>query len=124
MMVVKKIVGKLLEEKEKLKWWFEQEIDDEEEYDKEGDGGKDAKDGLAKQGNDSLRMKVGGSKIQKKRRNNVLDGRRVSLIWTIRRDTICQLLKSPPIGKDTLLHREHQEFEQNLQESRRRVDFE
>ncbi|GKC85441.1 hypothetical protein Tco_1141158, partial [Tanacetum coccineum] len=42
---------------EKLEWWFEQDIDDEEEEDKEGEGGsEDAKDGLAKQGNDSLRM--------------------------------------------------------------------
>ncbi|GKB96352.1 hypothetical protein Tco_0982489, partial [Tanacetum coccineum] len=42
---------------EKLEWWFEQDIDDEEEKDEEGEGGsEDAKDGLAKQGNDSLRM--------------------------------------------------------------------
>ncbi|GJT53027.1 hypothetical protein Tco_0988081 [Tanacetum coccineum] len=45
---------------EKLEWWFEQDIDDEEEKDEEGESGsemeKDAKDGLAKQGNDSLRM--------------------------------------------------------------------
>ncbi|GKG06111.1 hypothetical protein Tco_0326197, partial [Tanacetum coccineum] len=27
----KKIVGKLLEEKEKLEWWFEQDMDKEEE---------------------------------------------------------------------------------------------
>nr|GEW11766.1 UBN2 domain-containing protein [Tanacetum cinerariifolium] len=37
---------------EKFKWWFEQNIDDEGEEDKE----EDAKDGLAKQGNDSLKM--------------------------------------------------------------------
>nr|GEU71866.1 hypothetical protein [Tanacetum cinerariifolium] len=64
---------------EKLEWWFEQDIDDEEEEDEEGEGGskvlefdelnngkdiitwksmvwmeEDAKDGLAKKGNDSL----------------------------------------------------------------------
>ncbi|GJX21126.1 hypothetical protein Tco_0223803 [Tanacetum coccineum] len=68
----------------KLEWWFEQDIDDEGEEDEEGDGGsevcefddlnngkdsitwqsmvwmeEDAKDGLAKQGNVSLRMKDG-----------------------------------------------------------------
>ncbi|GJR50633.1 hypothetical protein Tco_1401154 [Tanacetum coccineum] len=31
MMVVKEIVGRLLEEEEKLEWWFEQDIDKEEE---------------------------------------------------------------------------------------------
>nr|GEW32247.1 hypothetical protein [Tanacetum cinerariifolium] len=66
---------------EKLEWWFEQDFDDEGEEDKESEGGsevlefddlnnqkdsitwqsivwmeEDAKDGLAKQGNDSLRM--------------------------------------------------------------------
>ncbi|GKF59720.1 hypothetical protein Tco_0176506, partial [Tanacetum coccineum] len=39
--------------------------------------------------------------INSTRRNDVLDGRRIGLIWTIRRDTIYQLIKSPPIGKDT-----------------------
>ncbi|GJR91068.1 hypothetical protein Tco_0215079 [Tanacetum coccineum] len=53
MMVVKEIVNRLLEEVEKLEWWFGQDIDDEEEEDEEEE---DAKDGLAKQGNDSLRM--------------------------------------------------------------------
>ncbi|GJW21133.1 hypothetical protein Tco_0031755 [Tanacetum coccineum] len=38
---------------EKLKWWFEQDIDGEGEEDEEE---KDAKDGLAKQGNASLGM--------------------------------------------------------------------
>ncbi|GKE91739.1 hypothetical protein Tco_1572834, partial [Tanacetum coccineum] len=38
MMVVKKIVSRLLEEVEKLEWWFEQDIDDEEEEDEEGEG--------------------------------------------------------------------------------------
>ncbi|GJU31299.1 hypothetical protein Tco_1174888 [Tanacetum coccineum] len=37
---------------EKLEWWFEQGIDDEEEEDEK----EDAKDGLAKLGNDSLIM--------------------------------------------------------------------
>ncbi|GKD53617.1 hypothetical protein Tco_1287004, partial [Tanacetum coccineum] len=43
---------------EKLEWWFEQDIDDEKEQDEEGEGSgeEDAKDGLAKQGNDRLRM--------------------------------------------------------------------
>ncbi|GJS77276.1 hypothetical protein Tco_0727157 [Tanacetum coccineum] len=47
---------------ETLEWWFEQDIDDEEEEEKdeEGEGGsemeEDTKDGLAKQGNDILRM--------------------------------------------------------------------
>ncbi|GKB03926.1 vacuolar-sorting receptor 6-like protein [Tanacetum coccineum] len=45
---------------EKLEWWFGQDIDNEEEEDEEGEGSseieEDAKDGLAKQGNDSLRM--------------------------------------------------------------------
>ncbi|GKA04098.1 putative reverse transcriptase domain-containing protein [Tanacetum coccineum] len=63
--------------------------------------------------------------INSNRQNDVLDGRRVGLIWTIRRDTICQLIKSPPIGKDTnntaSFTVECQEFEQNFQESRRRV---
>ncbi|GJT95246.1 hypothetical protein Tco_1090764 [Tanacetum coccineum] len=53
MMVVKEIVKRLLEEVEKLEWWFEQDIDDEgEEYEEEDD----AKDGLAKEGNASLRI--------------------------------------------------------------------
>ncbi|GJT37457.1 hypothetical protein Tco_0937322 [Tanacetum coccineum] len=38
---------------EKLEWWFEQDIDDEGEEDEEE---KDAKDGLAKYGNASLRV--------------------------------------------------------------------
>ncbi|GJX23100.1 hypothetical protein Tco_0227545 [Tanacetum coccineum] len=37
MMVVKEIVNRLLEEVEKLEWWFEQDIDDEEEDDEEGE---------------------------------------------------------------------------------------
>ncbi|GKD02324.1 hypothetical protein Tco_1177298, partial [Tanacetum coccineum] len=41
MMVVKKIVSRLLEEVEKLEWWFEQDIDDEEEEDEEGEGGSE-----------------------------------------------------------------------------------
>ncbi|GJU37307.1 hypothetical protein Tco_1185661 [Tanacetum coccineum] len=41
MMVVKEIVNRLLEEVEKFEWWFEQDIDDEEEEDKEGDGGSE-----------------------------------------------------------------------------------
>ncbi|GJU50939.1 hypothetical protein Tco_1220494 [Tanacetum coccineum] len=53
MMVVKEIVNRLLEEVGKLEWWFEQDIDDEGEEDEEEE---DAKDGLAKQGNVSLRM--------------------------------------------------------------------
>nr|GEX58214.1 reverse transcriptase domain-containing protein [Tanacetum cinerariifolium] len=36
MMVVKKIVNRLLEEVEKLEWWFEQDIDDEEGEHEEG----------------------------------------------------------------------------------------
>nr|GEZ13468.1 hypothetical protein [Tanacetum cinerariifolium] len=40
MMVVKEIKNGLLEEVDKLKWWFEQDIDDEGEEDKE-DGGCD-----------------------------------------------------------------------------------
>ncbi|GJY41225.1 hypothetical protein Tco_0428495 [Tanacetum coccineum] len=39
MVEVKEIVNTLLEEVEKLEWWFEQDIDDEEDYDEEGDGG-------------------------------------------------------------------------------------
>ncbi|GJV37702.1 hypothetical protein Tco_1410179, partial [Tanacetum coccineum] len=39
MMVVRKIVSRLLEEVEKLEWWFKQDIDDEEEDDEEGEGG-------------------------------------------------------------------------------------
>ncbi|GJT58301.1 hypothetical protein Tco_0993355 [Tanacetum coccineum] len=41
MMVVKEIVSRLLEEVEKLKWWFEQDIDDEEEENEEGEGGSE-----------------------------------------------------------------------------------
>ncbi|GKD92611.1 hypothetical protein Tco_1372448, partial [Tanacetum coccineum] len=41
MMVVKEIVSRLLEEVEKLEWWFEQDIDDEEEEDEEGEGGSE-----------------------------------------------------------------------------------
>ncbi|GJU70062.1 hypothetical protein Tco_1256321 [Tanacetum coccineum] len=40
MMVVKEIVSRLLEEVEKLEWWFEQDIDEEEE-DEEGEGGSE-----------------------------------------------------------------------------------
>ncbi|GJX25228.1 hypothetical protein Tco_0231524 [Tanacetum coccineum] len=40
-MVVKEIVGRLLEEEEKLEWWFEQDIDKEEERFKgDEDGGE------------------------------------------------------------------------------------
>ncbi|GJT84561.1 hypothetical protein Tco_1066278 [Tanacetum coccineum] len=39
MMVVKEIENGLFEEVEKLKWWFEQDIDDEGEEDEEGEGG-------------------------------------------------------------------------------------
>ncbi|GKB49026.1 ribonuclease H-like domain, reverse transcriptase, RNA-dependent DNA polymerase [Tanacetum coccineum] len=52
MMVVNEIVNRLLEEVEKLECWFEQDINDEGEEDKE----EDAKDGLANQENDSLWM--------------------------------------------------------------------
>ncbi|GKB29705.1 hypothetical protein Tco_0869106 [Tanacetum coccineum] len=41
MVVVKEIVSRLLEEVEKLEWWFEQDIDDEEEEDEEGEGGNE-----------------------------------------------------------------------------------
>ncbi|GKD21774.1 hypothetical protein Tco_1223477 [Tanacetum coccineum] len=41
MVVVKEIVSRLLEEVEKLEWWFEQDIDDEEEEDEEGEGGSE-----------------------------------------------------------------------------------
>ncbi|GJU73116.1 hypothetical protein Tco_1264521 [Tanacetum coccineum] len=40
MMVVKEIGNGLLEEVEKLEWWFEQDIDDEGKEDEEGDGGE------------------------------------------------------------------------------------
>ncbi|GJT82911.1 hypothetical protein Tco_1057253 [Tanacetum coccineum] len=70
MLVVKEIKNKLLEEVEKLEWWFEQDIDDEGEEDKEDEGGdedviewqsmvwieEDAKGGLDKQGSASLRL--------------------------------------------------------------------
>ncbi|GKC92440.1 hypothetical protein Tco_1157882 [Tanacetum coccineum] len=39
MMVVKEIENGLLEEVEKLEWWFEQDIDDEGEEDEEDGGG-------------------------------------------------------------------------------------
>ncbi|GJY83487.1 hypothetical protein Tco_0496863 [Tanacetum coccineum] len=39
--------------------------------------------------------------INLNRRDDVLNRRKVGLIWTIRRDTICQLIKSPSIGEDT-----------------------
>ncbi|GKB59974.1 hypothetical protein Tco_0916160 [Tanacetum coccineum] len=39
MMVVKEIENELLEEVEKLEWWFEQDIDDEGEEDEEDGGG-------------------------------------------------------------------------------------
>ncbi|GJY95427.1 putative reverse transcriptase domain-containing protein [Tanacetum coccineum] len=39
MMVVKEIENGLLEEVEKLEWWFEQDINDEGEEDEEGEGG-------------------------------------------------------------------------------------
>ncbi|GJY76664.1 ribonuclease H-like domain-containing protein [Tanacetum coccineum] len=42
MMVVKEIENKLLEEVEKLEWWFEQDIDDEGEKDEEDRGGDEA----------------------------------------------------------------------------------
>ncbi|GKF36479.1 hypothetical protein Tco_0113237, partial [Tanacetum coccineum] len=41
MMVVKEIVNRLLEEVEKLEWWFEQDIDDEGEEDEEDRGGSE-----------------------------------------------------------------------------------
>ncbi|GJZ21040.1 hypothetical protein Tco_0558079 [Tanacetum coccineum] len=44
MMVVKEIINRLLEELEKLEWWFEQDIDDEEEEDEEGKGGSELED--------------------------------------------------------------------------------
>ncbi|GKE01529.1 hypothetical protein Tco_1389512 [Tanacetum coccineum] len=81
MMVVKEIENELLEEVEKLEWWFEQDIDDEGEEDEEDGGGdevrefgdlnngkdviewqsmvwikEDAKYGLAKQGSASLML--------------------------------------------------------------------
>ncbi|GJY72470.1 hypothetical protein Tco_0476173 [Tanacetum coccineum] len=41
MMVVKEIVSRLLEEEEKLEWWFEQDIDKEEErFEGDEDGGE------------------------------------------------------------------------------------
>ncbi|GJY33549.1 hypothetical protein Tco_0418018 [Tanacetum coccineum] len=41
MMVVKEIVGRLLEEEEKMKWWFEQDIDKEEaRFEGDEDGGE------------------------------------------------------------------------------------
>nr|GFB70577.1 hypothetical protein [Tanacetum cinerariifolium] len=39
MMVVKEIENEILEDVEKLKWWFEQEINDEGEEDEEDKGG-------------------------------------------------------------------------------------
>nr|GEU84858.1 hypothetical protein [Tanacetum cinerariifolium] len=39
MMVVKEIENGLLEEVEKLEWWFKQDIDDEGEEDEENEGG-------------------------------------------------------------------------------------
>ncbi|GJX95168.1 hypothetical protein Tco_0349754 [Tanacetum coccineum] len=39
MMVVNEIENELLEEVEKLEWWFEQDIDDEGEEDEEDGGG-------------------------------------------------------------------------------------
>ncbi|GKB16249.1 hypothetical protein Tco_0850172 [Tanacetum coccineum] len=39
--------------------------------------------------------------INSNRRDDVLNRRKVGLIWTIRRDTIFQLIKSPSIGEDT-----------------------
>ncbi|GKD27876.1 hypothetical protein Tco_1234090, partial [Tanacetum coccineum] len=40
-MVVKEIVSRLLEEEEKLEWWFEQDIDKEEErFEGDEDGGE------------------------------------------------------------------------------------
>ncbi|GKF21436.1 hypothetical protein Tco_0070074, partial [Tanacetum coccineum] len=41
MMVVNETVNRLLEEVEKLEWWFEQDIDDEEEEDEQGEGGSE-----------------------------------------------------------------------------------
>ncbi|GJU60599.1 hypothetical protein Tco_1238365 [Tanacetum coccineum] len=43
-MVVKEIVSRLSKEEEKLEWWFEQDIDDEGEENKEGDGGSELED--------------------------------------------------------------------------------
>ncbi|GJZ82111.1 hypothetical protein Tco_0647105 [Tanacetum coccineum] len=39
MIVVKEIENELLEELDKLEWWFEQDIDDEGEEDEKGEGG-------------------------------------------------------------------------------------
>ncbi|GJX60674.1 hypothetical protein Tco_0292064 [Tanacetum coccineum] len=39
MMMVKEIKNEILEEVEKLEWWFEQDIDDEGDEDEEGNGG-------------------------------------------------------------------------------------
>ncbi|GJQ93114.1 hypothetical protein Tco_0004253 [Tanacetum coccineum] len=44
MMVVKEIVSRLLEEVEKLEWWFDQDIDDEGEEDEEGKGGSERRE--------------------------------------------------------------------------------
>ncbi|GKC31248.1 hypothetical protein Tco_1038542, partial [Tanacetum coccineum] len=44
MMVVKEIENELLEEVEKLEWWFEQGIDDEGKEDEEDGGGRRVKD--------------------------------------------------------------------------------
>nr|GEX42697.1 hypothetical protein [Tanacetum cinerariifolium] len=43
-MVVKEIVSRILEEEEKLEWWFEQDIDDEGEENEECDGGSELED--------------------------------------------------------------------------------
>nr|GEX07844.1 hypothetical protein [Tanacetum cinerariifolium] len=41
MMVVKEIISRLLEEEEKLEWWFKQDIDKEEErFEGDEDGGE------------------------------------------------------------------------------------
>ncbi|GJU32930.1 hypothetical protein Tco_1176519 [Tanacetum coccineum] len=44
MVVVKEIVSRLLEEVEKLEWWFEQDIDNEEEEDEKGKGGSEVRE--------------------------------------------------------------------------------
>ncbi|GJU76696.1 hypothetical protein Tco_1273766 [Tanacetum coccineum] len=58
--------------------------------------------------------------INSNRRNDVLNERRAGLIWTIRMDTICQLIKSPSIGKDTCAFTrnvkgiEHTDFQESM----------
>ncbi|GKB52570.1 hypothetical protein Tco_0903323 [Tanacetum coccineum] len=57
-MAVKEIVSKLLEEEEKLEWWFEQDIDKEEErFEGDEDGGKEGQD-TEKEVNSASNMKI------------------------------------------------------------------